>query len=127
METEANQPFVTTPELPDFSTGPLILVFVVLAAFGAWWWWRKRGGQLGRTHGGLQIQVLATRPLGPRSHLAVVEVAGCRSLIATTAQGVFHLRELPAGEAPSATRAASADAQEEDFARHLSPEGPPAR
>lgn len=101
------------------ATGPFWLFFLIVLGIGAWWWWRRYSG--GMPRGGrseLSIQILATRPLGPRSHLAIVEAAGQRSLIATTAQGVHYLRDLPVPPTDHGS----------DFSDHLSAEEtPPAK
>ena len=111
MESETVTTFGSRPELPLMTTGPLWFVFVLLVLAGVWWWWWKRQrGLAPRSVSDLSIQILATRSLGPRSHLAIIEAAGHRSLIATTAQGVHHLRDLPKDDPAIA---------EVGFARHL--------
>lgn len=119
MPTDSATP-LATPEMPLLATGPLMLVVLVAIGVIAWWIWRRRVGGLGGAQSGLRIEVLATRPLGPRSHLAVVETAGVRSLIATTAQGVTFLRDLPREEAPAAP---APSAPQNDFAQHLGTKG----
>jgi len=116
MENSVPSELPTSPDFPLLSTGPLWLVLILLLFVGAWWWWKRtQGGGLRGNRSELSIQILATRPLGPRSHLAIVEAAGLRSLIATTAQGVHYLRDLPAPEAgPESPDAPS-------FADHLEP------
>jgi flagellar biogenesis protein FliO len=104
---------LNTPGYPLLISGPLMLVLIILGGLALWWLWRKR--QLAVRGGGaaLQIQITATRPLGARSHLAIVEAAGSRSLIATTPQGVQFLRDLPV----------EAEKVEKGFDTHLSQAG----
>lgn len=112
MDAEAVNRLSDAPAFPLLSTGPIWLLLVLLLFLGGWWWWRQRQAGGLRAAGELSIQILATRPLGPRSHLAIVEAAGQRSLIATTAQGVHYLRDLPAAGAGAS------------FASHLPPASP---
>lgn len=104
MSTDGLSGLGASPEFPVVSTGPLWLFISLLLIVGGLWLWRRRQANAPRSVKGLTIEILATRSLGPRSHLAIIEAAGHRSLIATTAQGVHHLRDLPfvdnAAEAP---------------------------
>ncbi len=95
MGTEVAGPLGDAPGMPWLTTGPLWLLLILMLAAGAWWYWRRRFGHMPATRPDLQIQILATRALGPRNHLVVVETAGHRSLIATSAQGIRFLRDLP--------------------------------
>lgn len=98
---------------PLLSTGPLWLLLILLVGLGLWWW-RRRSTLVGQPGNAVQVSILATRPLGPRAHLIVVEAAGHRSLIATTAQSVHFLRDLPS--TPSAASPVTPS-----FADHLEP------
>jgi flagellar biogenesis protein FliO len=117
MPTDSASELTTAPGFPLMATGPLWLFLFLALVLGAWWWWARHRGGGWRVRGDqLSIQILATRSLGPRSHLAIIETAGHRSLIATSTQGVQFLRDLPA----EAGRGSS-----DSFARHLAPEGDP--
>lgn len=86
---------LSSPGYPLLLSGPLLALLLLFVGVGVWWLWRKRSLMGPRGVSDLQIHIATTRPLGPRSHLAIVEAAGTRSLIATTPQGVHFLRDLP--------------------------------
>lgn len=107
MGTEIGQGLGETPGMPWLATGPLWLLIVISIAMAAWWYWKRRGGGLPGARADLQIQILATRALGARNHLVIIETSGSRSLIATGSQGISFLRDLPmpaAGEGETGPR-----------------------
>ena len=77
----------------------LVVVGLILAIYGL----ARRRLFLGKT-GGSVINIVAMRPLMPKSTLALVEVRGREYLLGVSASGIHLLAEVPAkaGEAQPA-------------------------
>lgn len=96
------------PEVASFPTplaGTLARVLAALAAItgagaGLAWWSRRRRGLAGRASH--RIQIVASRAIGPRHQLVLVEVGERRLLLGTAPESVRALADLTEIEAFSA-------------------------
>jgi flagellar biogenesis protein FliO len=85
-----------TPAREPFAKLALAVALVGAAGGGLAWWARRRMGPRGADRE--RIEVLARKSLGPRHHVALVEVAGRRLLIGMGGDAIATLAELD--EAP---------------------------
>lgn len=85
-----------TPAREPFAKLALAVALVGAAGGGLAWWARRRMGPRGAESE--RIEVLARKSLGPRHHVALVEVAGRRLLIGMGGDAIATLAELD--EAP---------------------------
>jgi flagellar biogenesis protein FliO len=96
-----------TPAREPFAKLALAVALVGAAGGGLAWWARRRMGPRGADSE--RIEVLARKSLGPRHHVALVEVAGRRLLIGMGGDAIATLAELgeEAEFAPALARAAA--------------------
>lgn len=92
-------PVVDATRVAEFGISLVVVIAVILLV--GWFYSRMRGG-VGR--GGDQISVVASRPLGPKERLMVVEVAGKQLLVGMTASQLqtLHVFDAPVVEAGKA-------------------------
>jgi flagellar biosynthetic protein FliO len=85
-------PAAPAPLFGPAARGLTALALVCGAAAALSWWTRRRRG--GAQRADSRIRVLATRGLGPRHHLVLVEVGERRLLVGTSPQSVATLADL---------------------------------
>jgi flagellar biogenesis protein FliO len=85
-----------TPAREPFARLALAVALVGAAGGGLAWWARRRMGPRGADRE--RIEVLARKSLGPRHHVALIEVAGRRLLVGMGGDAIATLAELD--EAP---------------------------
>ncbi len=81
-----------TPAREPFARLAFAVAAVGAAGGGLAWWARRRMGSRGPQSE--RIEVLARRSLGPRHHVALVEVAGRRLLVGMGGDSIATLAEL---------------------------------
>jgi flagellar biogenesis protein FliO len=101
-DASAGRPDSPSPaaQIGDFPTplaGSFARVLAALALISGGgaalaWWSRKRRGLIGSTTG--RIQILASRAIGPRHQLVLVEVGERRLLLGTAPESVRALADL---------------------------------
>ncbi|MFT0531446.1 flagellar biosynthetic protein FliO [Castellaniella hirudinis] len=72
--------------------GALLFVLVLMLALA---WIARRGGWLRQPGQSRLLQVLATRSLGARCHVAIVQVDDARLVLGVTPQSISLLHTLP--------------------------------
>ena len=93
-------PVVDATRIAEFGVSLVVVIAVILLV--GWFYSRLR---VGTGRGGDQINVVASRPLGPKERLIVVEVAGKQLLVGMTASQLqtLHVFEAPVIEAGKAS------------------------
>jgi flagellar biogenesis protein FliO len=81
-----------TPLAGSFARVLAALALITGTGAGLAWWSRKRRGLIGTTAG--RIQVLASRAIGPRHQLVLIEVGERRLLLGTAPESVRALADL---------------------------------
>lgn len=85
-------PVVDATRVAEFGVSLVVVIAVILLV--GWFYSRMR---IGTGRGGDEINVVASRPLGPKERLLVVEVAGKQLLVGMTASQLqtLHVFEGP--------------------------------
>jgi flagellar protein FliO/FliZ len=85
-------PVIDATQVAEFGVSLIVVIAAILLV--GWLYSRLR---VGSVRGGDQINVVASRPLGPKERLLVVEVAGQQLLVGMTASQLqtLHVFEAP--------------------------------
>jgi len=81
----------------------VLVLLLVLGLILGCAWLARRAGWTARGAGGL-LRLVGSLPLGPRAHVAVVEIEGTWLVLGVAQQGLTLLHTLPAGAAPAPGR-----------------------
>lgn len=81
-----------TPLAGSFARVLAALALITGSGAGLAWWSRKRRGLIGSTTG--RIQILASRAIGPRHQLVLIEVGERKLLLGTAPESVRALADL---------------------------------